>query len=199
MIGPGLSLNTETCRLVQNLVKKIKKPLLLDGDGLTAVSEVPGILTKREGFTVLTPHSGEMARITGRSIADIKSNRINILRESAQNLNAFIVLKGANSLIASPDGHIDINLSGNSGMGTAGSGDVLTGTIAAMYGLGLDLHEAVCKGVFLHGLAGDLAAREIGEDGMTAQDILEYLPQALKSDRAGVDKELRQKYNLQVL
>ena len=199
VIGPGLSLHPETKILVQNLVRKIQKPLLIDGDGLSAISETPGILAKRNQASILTPHLGEMSRLTGRSTAEIKEETFTILCQTAKILKAHIVLKGANTLIASPDGQIEINLSGNSGMGTAGSGDVLSGTIAAMFGLGLDIHEAVKKGVFLHGLAGDLAAEAIGEDGMTAQDILEYLPKAIKIDRNGLNKEQKSQYELAVL
>ena len=199
IIGPGLSLQPETKLLVQNLVKRIQKPLLIDGDGLTAISETPGVLAERKQPTILTPHLGEMSRLTGRTSAEIREGTFSILRQTAKTLKSYLVLKGANSLIASPDGHIDINLSGNSGMGTAGSGDVLCGTIAAMYGLGLNIHESVKKGVFLHGLAGDLAAEEIGEDGMTAQDILNYLPQALKTERNGLNDKQKNLYKLDIL
>jgi NAD(P)H-hydrate epimerase len=183
VIGPGLSLQEETVTLVRELTKKIKVPLLIDGDGLTAIAENPEILCNRKVATILTPHMGEMARLTGCSAAQINLDKITFLRETTARLKATIVLKGAHSLIGTPDGNVYINLSGNSGMATAGSGDVLTGCIAAVYGMGLKPDEAVRKGVFLHGYAGDLAVEKKGVDGITAKDIMEFLPQALKHDR----------------
>ena len=116
---------------------------------------------------------------------EIHADKIKVLRETVQTLNACIVLKGPHSLIGTRDGNVYVNLSGNAGMATAGSGDVLTGCIAAMFGMGLSFDEATRKGVFLHGVAGDLAALKKGTDGMTAQDIMNALPQALKEDRSG--------------
>ena len=184
VIGPGLSLQEETVRLVKELAEAIKVPLLIDGDGLTAIAENPEILRGRKAATILTPHLGEMARLTGKPAAQISGNKIAVLRETTEKLKAAIVLKGAHSLIGTRNGEVYINLSGNAGMATAGSGDVLTGCIAAMYGLGLEPEEATRKGVFLHGYAGDLAAAKKGADGITAKDIMEFLPQALKNDRA---------------
>ncbi len=191
VIGPGLSLDEETKQLVRQLCAEIKKPLLIDGDGLTAIAEDTKILQSRKAATILTPHLGEMARLTGKSVAKIDKNKIAVLQEAARKLNSIIVLKGAHSLIGYPDGNVFVNLTGNAGMASAGSGDVLTGCIAAMYGLGLKPHEATRKGVFMHGLAGDLAADKKGMDGITARDIMEYLPLALKKDRAG---EVEDKY-----
>jgi NAD(P)H-hydrate epimerase len=128
---------------------------------------------------------GEMSRLTGKGVGELETDKVGILQRTAHELKAVIVLKGARSLVGFPDGRVFINLSGNSGMATAGSGDVLTGAIAAMFGLGVPLSEAVRKGVFLHGVSGDLAAGERGEDGITAQDILDYLPMAVKMDREG--------------
>jgi ADP-dependent NAD(P)H-hydrate dehydratase / NAD(P)H-hydrate epimerase len=186
VIGPGLSLAEETVQLVKELAVAVKVPLLIDGDGLTAIAEAPKILFGRKAPTILTPHLGEMARLTGKSSAEISGNKIAVLQEATENLRSTIVLKGAHSLIGTQSGEVYVNLSGNAGMATAGSGDVLTGCIAAMFGLGLKPEEATRKGVFIHGYAGDLAATKKGADGITARDIMESLPQALKDDRAGV-------------
>jgi NAD(P)H-hydrate epimerase len=173
VIGPGLSLNPQTQELVKEIVGAVEKPVLIDGDGLTALCNDPEIISKRKHPTILTPHLGEMSRIT---------------------LNAILVLKGAHSLIGFPDGRVFINLSGNSGMATAGSGDVLTGVIAAMSGAGLSLEDAVRTGVFLHGFSGDLAAAKKGEDGITAQDIMEFLPDAVRYYRDSYLDILRDSY-----
>jgi NAD(P)H-hydrate epimerase len=194
VLGPGLSLDQETQQLARELAGETGKPLLIDGDGLTALGQDLEIIQQRPAATILTPHLGEMSRITGMSVADIRANKIDILQRTTAECNAIIVLKGAHSLIGYPDGRVLINMSGNAGMATAGSGDVLTGTVAAMLGLGLPLEQAVSKGVFLHGLAGDLAAEAQGPDGLTAQDILDYLPLAVKLDRQGLNEQLRDRY-----
>lgn len=189
VLGPGLSLGDETRRLVRQLAMDINKPLVIDGDGLTAISSYSEAVSRRQAPTVLTPHPGEMMRISGRSKKELADDPIGALRSTAAKLDAYIVLKGAHSLIGAPDGEVFINTSGNSGMATAGSGDVLTGTISAMLGQGLGLGDAVRTAVFLHGLAGDLAAEQKGEDGMIARDILGCLPQALhayRQDYAGL-------------
>ncbi len=195
VIGPGLSLDAETKQLVRRLVQAIDKPLLLDGDGITAVCEDLDVVRSRKAETILTPHLGEMARITKLSVAEIAADRIGTLQQTAADLNASMVLKGAHSLIGIPDQRVFINTSGNSGMATAGSGDVLAGTIAAMYGLGLSVPEAVKKGVFIHGLAGDLAADKLGQDGITAQDILAHLASAMKADRLGLAPDQANRYS----
>ena len=195
VLGPGLSLDKETQALVRELAKEINKPLLIDGDGITAISENLQIIKDRGADTVLTPHPGEMSKLTGASVQEIDADKIHILQRMSKELNAIIALKGSRTLIGFPDDHVFINMSGNPGMATAGSGDVLTGTIAAMFGLGLDLRDSVLKGVFIHGFAGDLAAEEKGEDGTTAQDILDHLPFALKMDRNGLSKIYRDHYS----
>jgi NAD(P)H-hydrate epimerase len=200
IIGPGLSLNEETQELVRDLCIKIKKPILIDGDGITAISNDPTILCEREEYTILTPHMGEMSRITKLDINTIKRDKLSILRKYAKKLNSTIVLKGANSLVGYSDGRIYINLSGNPGMATAGSGDVLTGAIAAMYGIGYNIDDAVRIGVFIHGLAGDLAANEIGMDGIIARDIMEFLPDAMIFLRENIEEIIETSYyKLQII
>jgi NAD(P)H-hydrate epimerase len=126
-----------------------------------------------------------MSRLTGLSRETIENDPVGILQKTAARLRAIIVLKGAHSLIGFPDERVVVNTTGNHAMATAGSGDVLTGAITAMMGAGLPLDVAVCKGVALHGTAGDLAAGAIGADGVTASDILAYLPKAVRCDREG--------------
>ena len=189
VLGPGMSLQNETQELVRRLVGAVERPLLLDGDGITAVCGAEDLVCQRRVPTILTPHMGEMSRLAGLSVGDIEADRVGVVRQMSSRLSAIIVLKGAHSLIGYPDGRVFVNLSGNSGMATAGSGDVLTGTIAAMAGIGLPVEEAVRQGVFLHGLAGDLAAEAEGQDGMTAQSILEHVGTAVKLcrvDRRGL-------------
>ncbi len=188
VIGPGISLDEETQGLVRRLAQEITKPLLIDGDGITAVAQDMEVIKKRKAETILTPHLGEMSRIAGMGIGEISKNKIEILQRTAKELDASIVLKGAHSLIGYPDGAVYINLSGNPGMATAGSGDVLTGAIAAMFGLGLSLRDAVRTGVFMHGFSGDLAAKGKGEDGVIAQEILDYLPMAMKKYREDFER-----------
>ncbi|MEA1995337.1 MAG: NAD(P)H-hydrate dehydratase [Campylobacterota bacterium] len=199
ILGPGLSLNEETQQLVRELAKEIKKPLLIDGDGITAISKDIEIIKQRRAETILTPHLGEMSRITKLNIKDIDENKTEVLQKTCRDLDAVIVLKGAHSLIGYPDERVFINMSGNCGMATAGSGDVLTGTIAAMFGLGLTIRDAVRMGVFMHGFSGDLAAMDKGEDGITAQDILDYLPNAVKYYRESFDEVFKESYEVQVV
>jgi NAD(P)H-hydrate epimerase len=188
VLGPGLSLDPGAQELARRFAALCPKPLVADGDGLTALAAAPEILAGRAAPTVLTPHPGEMARFGG-----LGEDLIGLVRERARELNATVVLKGAHTLIATPYGRVFINLTGNSGMATAGSGDVLTGTVAAMFCLGLDLPDAARKGVFLHGLAGDLARDALGEDGMCARDLLARLPEAVRLDREGLSGKWRER------
>ena len=179
-LGSGVSLEPETQELVRQLARRLEKPLLIDGDGLTALAGQPDLLRERTHPTILTPHPGEMARLLGTSVREVQADRVAAALRAAQAWRATIVLKGAHTLIAHPDGRAYVNLSGNPGMATAGSGDVLTGVIAGMFAAQhLDFETAARLGVFIHGLAGDLAALDLGE-GLVAGDILARVPEAIQ-------------------
>lgn len=194
ILGPGLSLDEASQRLARELARRIEKPLLIDGDGLSAMVGQLDVIRGRTEVTVLTPHPGEMARLSGCSVAELQREALRLVRELARDLGAIIVYKTARTLIGLPSGQVTINTSGNCGMGTAGAGDVLTGTIAAMYGLGLGVEEAVRAGVFVHGVAGDLAAHELGQDGVKASDILAHLPLAMRAYREAFEELLENSY-----
>jgi NAD(P)H-hydrate epimerase len=179
-LGSGMSLEPETQELARALAVQLDKPLLIDGDGLSALADDPAILLRRTAPTILTPHPGEMARLMGVPVSEVQANRIQAALRGAQEWGVTIVLKGAHTLIAHPDGRVYFNLSGNAGMATAGSGDVLTGVIAGMYAaLHYDFETAARMGAFIHGVAGDLAADELGEEGVVAGDILARVPEAI--------------------
>jgi NAD(P)H-hydrate epimerase len=183
VINPGLSLNEETQLLVKELCVEIQKPLLIDGDGITALSNNFDCIVKRDFPTVLTSHAGEMAALTKQKSDDILQNKIDILQDTCQKLNATVVLKGAPTLIGYPDKRVLMNFSGNSGMASTGSDDILTGVVAAMARHGFTIDDAVRMGVFIHGYTNDLAAQQRGEEILIACDIMEYLPVAMKTMR----------------
>ena len=182
-IGPGIGTHPETFDAVRDLVKALELPVVLDADGINAFAgHAEALIPDGSGAAprILTPHPGEMARLTGASIAEIHRNRLTVAREFASAHGVHIVLKGFRTVIAGPDGSAFVNPTGNAGMATAGSGDVLTGMIAGVLGqphLGA-LAERIGLAVFLHGLAGDRAANEVGEESMLATDILHFLPEA---------------------
>jgi NAD(P)H-hydrate epimerase len=179
-IGSGLAQNEETEELFFEFLKRVDKPLIIDGDGLTMLSKNTSILNTLNNETVLTPHLGEFSRLIKVDALTIKGNKFELLQDAASKLKATIILKGALTLIGERSGKLLINPSGNSGMATAGSGDVLVGVIAAMARIGNSLEQASELGTFLHGLSGDLMAKTIGEDGLISGDILNGIPSALK-------------------
>jgi len=185
-IGPGVSRNSETVEFVRAFVEKCSTPLVIDADGLNAFDGYAEKLNGQARPLVLTPHPGEMARLTGLSTADVQKDRVGIARKFAADHHCILVLKGHRTLVALPDGTVWANTTGNPGMATGGSGDVLTGMVA---GLMAQAHSipgedrwarAVIAAVYLHGLAGDAARDKMGEASMIAGDIIEALPEAFR-------------------
>lgn len=176
-IGPGLDRRPGTYALVQNLIENIDLPMVIDADGLNALSENLTVLNRKKSKqVVLTPHPGEMSRMLGTSIPDVEAIRISVAQEFARNYGVYLVLKGARTIVASPTGTAAINSSGNPGMATGGMGDVLTGIIVSLLGQGYNAWDACCLGVFIHGYAADMVAEEKGEIGINASDVIEQLP-----------------------
>lgn len=187
--GPGMGTDLSALCLLRSFLFTDAKPLVLDADALNILSENSDLfemLQQRQQNPdtrrplVLTPHPGELARLTGGTVAQITSDPVNIVLEWARRLHASVLCKGARTVIGAPDGRCYVNTSGNSGMATAGSGDVLTGIIAALLAQGMDAFEAACLGVYLHGLAGDKAAHEKGEYSMLAGDITAQIGNLLR-------------------
>ncbi|MBI3318402.1 MAG: NAD(P)H-hydrate dehydratase [Candidatus Omnitrophica bacterium] len=180
-VGPGLSRELSTGRFVQELLLKTRQPVVLDADGVAAFSGSASSrrkLRKARGRLVLTPHPGEMSRLLGVSVGKVQRGRREVALSVAKELGAVVVLKGHRTVVASPKGQVYLNSTGNPGMASGGVGDALTGMIAALIGQGLDPFSAARAGVYLHGLAGDLAAKKVGEVSMTAGDLLDSVPAA---------------------
>lgn len=175
--GPGMGLGEEAEMLLSGMLAR-EKPLVLDADAISLLAEKETLgkaLTARSAPAVLTPHLGEMSRLTGMEVVAIKAALVETAQEWAARLNAVLVLKDARTIVASPDGRAYINQSGNSGMATAGSGDVLTGLVCAMLAQGMTAFDGAAAAVFLHGLAGDAAALKLGEYAVMATDIIDGL------------------------
>jgi len=179
-VGPGLSTHPDTVEFVKWLMTHVTKPMVLDADGINALSGAPEMIENYRSDLIITPHPGELARLIGTPIADILKDRLNAVRQLAQQWGKIIVLKGGPTVIAAPDGNLYINSTGNPGMATGGSGDVLTGIIAGLLAQKLSPLDAALVGVYLHGRAGDLAAEDLSQPGMIAGDISYYLPAAIK-------------------
>jgi hydroxyethylthiazole kinase-like uncharacterized protein yjeF len=180
-IGPGIAWRPETAALVRRLVAEVTQPMVVDADGLNALSEdVSVLLSKKSESVILTPHPGEMSRLCGLSVAEIEADRISAARNFAVKYNVYLVLKGARTIVSTPEGEIAINGSGNPGMASGGMGDVLTGILASLLGQRYSAGDACKLGVFLHGNAADLVASDKGEIGISAGDVQEKLPWAMK-------------------
>jgi hydroxyethylthiazole kinase-like uncharacterized protein yjeF len=179
-IGPGLTASEDIRLIVEQIIENSRIPLVLDADVLNSISGNPAVLKKLKAAAVITPHPGEMARLTGLGIADIQRDRVGTASRFAAEYGVTVVLKGSRTVTAIPDGRIFINPTGNAGMATAGSGDVLAGVIAGLAAQGLSICDAAVAGVYLHGLAGDNAAESIGMHGIVAGDILVRIPRIIK-------------------
>jgi NAD(P)H-hydrate epimerase len=176
-IGPGLGRGSSASRLVESLLRLATCPLVVDADGLNLAAEADLFSRERQCPCVITPHSGEFARLTGRSIADIEKHREEIAQEFAEAHSLVVALKGPGTIVTDGD-RLFRNTTGNSGMGTGGSGDVLTGVVVSLLGQQLPAFEATALAVHAHGLAGDVAAEQFTERGMIASDLLKCLPEA---------------------
>ena len=183
-LGPGLSLHPETQAFVRALLPQLSCPFVIDADGLNALAGHEALVAASRAPVVLTPHPGEMARLLGCTVAQVEQDRPAAARDAAKRYNAWVVLKGAGSLLAAPDGRLWINTTGNPGMATGGTGDVLTGLLGGLLAQSVPLPDAAAAAVYLHGLAGDLAAEQMGETGLIASDLLVHLPAALRHARA---------------
>jgi NAD(P)H-hydrate epimerase len=180
-IGPGLSTHPETVDLIQALIPRLDKPSVLDADALNALAGRTTLLAECKVQPILTPHPGEMARLEEEATPQsVNDDRIGTAIRFAQRRGVFLVLKGARTVVAHPDGRAAICPTGNPGMATAGTGDVLTGIIVGLLAQKLPAWDAACAGTYLHGLAGDLAAARLGQAGMTAADVIERIPHAIR-------------------
>ena len=180
-IGPGIGRDPETVQFVQEAVRQTKVPLVLDADGLNAFEGQTNLLDGRQRPLVLTPHPGEMARLAGISIKAVQSDRLNVARRFARDHHLVLVLKGDRTIIAFPDGSAWVNPTGNPGMATGGTGDILTGMTAGVIAqMPNDYARAAIAAVYLHGLAGDVAAERMGEHSLVATDLLNGLPEAFR-------------------
>ena len=184
-IGPGLSTHPETVELIQALVRQLNRPSVLDADALNALAGRAALLAECKIPPILTPHPGEMARlVTESSAQSVNEDRIGTAASFAGAHGCYVVLKGARTVIAGPDGMVAICPTGNPGMATAGTGDVLTGMIAGLLAQGLAPWEAACAATYVHGLAGDLAAEVIGQTSLMAGDVIDSIPYALTNIRS---------------
>lgn len=183
LIGPGLSCNEDTGSLVRNVIELCRKPLVIDADALNAIASDTDILSHLKCEAVITPHPAEMARLLGTDTSRVQSDRLGTAKAFAYEYGITVVLKGAGTVIAGPDGRVTINPTGNSGMATAGSGDVLAGMIVSLMAQDVPPFEASVAGVYIHGLAGDRAAEEKGAGGMTASDISDRIGPEMKAIR----------------
>lgn len=178
--GCGLRRYPDIKKIVFKLIESTDIPIVLDGDALNVISENVDILKKKKTSIVLTPHPGEMSRLINKTISQIQSDRIAVAKQFAMNYKVIVVLKGHETVVVKENGQYYINESGNPGMATAGSGDILCGMITSFIGQKIDPFGASKLGVYLHGLSGDIAASKKGQVSLIASDILSHIPEAIR-------------------
>jgi len=181
LLGPGISANPSTAEFVMNLLPLVKVPMVLDADALNIIAADLGVLRSLKAPAVLTPHPGEFGRLLGLTTREVLAGRLDLVPALSARFNVYVVLKGHRTLIACPDSRVFINPTGNPGMATGGSGDVLGGMIAAQIAQEKNVRGAIVSAVYVHGLSGDIGADELGERALTAGDIIRCLPSALKA------------------
>jgi hydroxyethylthiazole kinase-like uncharacterized protein yjeF len=177
-IGPGLGLDEETRQAARSLIQELRKPLAADADALSALAGHLDVLGAAPAARCLTPHPGEMARMLGARVDEVQRDRIETVRGFATRYRAHVVLKGARSAIGAPDGRVFLNPTGNPGMASGGTGDVLTGMLGALLARGIDPEAALQASVYLHGSAGDIAAVRVGQEALIARDVVAAIPEA---------------------
>jgi NAD(P)H-hydrate epimerase len=177
-VGPGLGTAPSSVRVIRSIVARAEIPVVLDADGLNAFVGATDELVDSEAGRVLTPHPGEMARLLGVTPAEVQRDRVASARAAASLMRSVVVLKGNQTLIADPAGTVFINPTGNPGMATGGTGDVLTGILTGLLSQGIEMTTAACLAVYVHGGAGDRALEERGPEGLSAGDLLEHLSDA---------------------
>lgn len=181
LIGCGLSVCNDTKQLVTSFVRNCTKPMVLDADALNCICDSPEILKNAKSPVIITPHPGEMSRLTNLSVQEVNQNRTETASDFAKKYDVVCVLKGAGTVIADNSGRVIINTTGNSGMATGGSGDVLAGIVSAFLAQGADALDAAAAGVYLHGLAGDIAKDRFGKISMLPTDLIDCIPLAFQN------------------
>jgi len=180
-VGPGIGTHPETRRFLLELLPRLGKPVVIDADGVNDLAGNLDVLARVKSPVVLTPHPGEFGRLTGQSPAQVNSDRIGASRRFAAEHKVVLVLKGASTVVADPAGRVLVNPTGNSGLGSGGTGDVLTGLIVGLMAQGMNPTDAAAAAVYLHGRAADLAAADLTEYCLAARDLFDYLPDAFRS------------------
>jgi NAD(P)H-hydrate epimerase len=190
-VGPGISRQDETVSVVRTLVRNCACPMVIDADGLNAFEGETAALSGESRPVVITPHPGEMARLAGCSIQEVQKDRATMARSFAADHRLIVVLKGHRTIIADPDGNAWINTTGNPGMATGGTGDILTGMVAGIIAQHPKrILPATVMAVFLHGLAGDIARETLGEESLVASDLIRFLPEAFRRARCASAEKL---------